>query len=150
MPATGQVERRTAAIARARPVTAISMLTWAIAAVSGLCLAFAAFLLVLSPLQQSRAQDLLYKEFRTELAAATAPFEAEPIDPGAPIAILQINQLDLRQVVVEGTAGRDLRNGPGHARSSAFPGQPGNAVLMGRSTTYGGPFANVPDLVKGD
>jgi sortase A len=152
MPVTSSVERRTAAAtdAQARPMTAVAMATWAVSAVSGLCLAFVAFLLVLSPLQQSRAQDLLYKEFRTDLAAATAPFEAEPIEPGAPIAILQINQLDLRQVVVEGTAGRDLRNGPGHARASAFPGQPGNAVVMGRSTTYGAPFADIADLAKGD
>ena len=152
MAVTRSVERRTATVAsvEARPLTVVAMATWTISAISGLCLAVVAFLLVLSPLQQSRSQDLLYKEFRQQLAAATAPFEAEAIDAGAPVAILQIKQLGLRQVVVEGTAGRDLRNGPGHARSSAFPGQPGNAVVMGRSTTYGAPFADIADLVKGD
>jgi sortase A len=152
--AVGPVERSSATVARAeapaRQATAVSAIAWAITAVSGLCLAFVAFLLVLSPLQQSRAQDLLYKEFRTQLAAATAPFEVTPIEPGAPIAILQIGSLELRQVVVEGTAGQDLRNGPGHARSTAFPGQPGNAVVMGRSTTYGAPFADIDTLSKGD
>jgi sortase A len=154
MSAAGRVERRSATVARAeapaRRLVAMSMATWSVTAVSGLCLAFVAFLLVLSPLQQSRSQDLLYKEFRTQLAAATAPFEAEPIRPGSPVAILQIGDLGLRQVVVEGTAGRDLRHGPGHARASAFPGQPGNAVVMGRSTTYGAPFADIASLSTGD
>lgn len=148
--------RASAPVAKSRGVaasgspSATAAASWVVSAVSGGCLAFAAFLLVLSPLQQARAQDVLYGQFRTELAAATAPFGAEPIMPGAPVAIIEIPALGVRQVVVEGTAGRDLRHGPGHDRASAFPGQPGVAVLLGRSTTYGAPFADVATLTDSD
>ena len=139
---------------RARAATTVpagvDVAVWIVAAISGLCLGFLAFLLVLSPLQQARSQDLLYAEFRDQLAAATAPFEAEPITPGAPVGIIEAKTIGLRQVVVEGTGGRDLRAGPGHSRASAFPGQPGQAVLIGRSTTYGAPFGDIDELAAGD
>ena len=63
------------------------------------------FLLVLSPLQQSRAQDVLYTQFRSELAAATAPFGVDPIPPGDPVALLEV-------AVGRGQPGR----GRGHRR----------------------------------
>lgn len=114
------------------------------------CLAFAAFLVLVSPVQQSRAQDLLYADLREQLAAATAPIGVDPITPGAPIAILDVPALDLRQVVVEGTAGRDLRDGPGHVRTTTLPGQVGTSSIYGRSTTYGAPFGDLTALSPGD
>ena len=100
---------------------------------------FVAFLLVLSPLQQSRSQDVLYTQFRSELDAATAPFGVDPIPPGHPVALLAIPAIGVNQVVVEGTASRDLRDGPGHYRVTTLPGQLGTSVIFGRSTTYGAP-----------
>ncbi|WP_282204896.1 sortase family protein [Kitasatospora fiedleri] len=46
-------------------------------------------------------------------------------------------------MVVEGTTGRDLMRGPGHRRDTVLPGQPGVAVLFGRSTAFGAPFADL-------
>lgn len=125
-------------------------MTWVLSVVSAFALFFVVFLLVLSPLQQSRAQDVLYTRFRGELAAATAPFGVEPIRPGSPVALIEVPALGLRQVVVEGTAGADLRAGPGHLRVTTLPGQLGTSVIFGRSTTYGGPFHDLPGLEPGD
>jgi sortase A len=121
-------------------------LTWVVSVVCGGALFFVAFLLVLSPLQQSRAQDVLYTQFRSELDAATAPFGVDPITPGHPVALLEIPSIGVRQVVVEGTSSRDLRDGPGHFRLTVLPGQLGTSVIFGRSTTYGGPFENLTSL----
>ena len=140
---------KAAPVALDRPSTA-HIVAWGIAVVSGLALAMIAFLLVLSPLQQSRAQDVLYGQFRSELAAATAPFGVDPIEPGQPVAILDIGDIGLRQVVVEGTAGSDLQSGPGHERDTVLLGQVGTTVIAGRSVTYGGPFADITDLETGD
>ncbi len=138
-------------IATQRPaaVKAANLTAWSLGLVSMLCLAFLAFVFVLSPLQQHRSQDLLYSEFRSQLAAVTAPFGVQAIEPGVPVAILDIGDLGLRQVVVEGTAGSDLRLGPGHERDSVLPGQAGTSILYGRSTTYGAPFGDITSLRPG-
>lgn len=117
---------------------------------SGLALFFVLFLLVLSPLQQSRAQSVLYTEFRSQLGAATAPFGVKPIESGAPVALIDVPSLGMRQVVVEGTSGSDMRSGPGHLSATPLPGQLGTSVIFGRSTSYGGPFGDLPSLQKGD
>lgn len=131
-------------------VTVARAFTWVLSVTAGSALFFVAFLLVLSPLQQSRAQDVLYTQFRSQLAAATAPFGVEPIAPGSPVAVIEVPSLGLRQVVVEGTSGSDLRNGPGHLRVTTLPGQIGTSAIFGRSTTYGSPFRNVPSLQPGE
>lgn len=125
-------------------------MTWAVSVVSGFALFFVVFLLVLSPVQQSRAQDVLYTQFRSEVDATTAPFGVDPIPPGHPVALIAVPALGIRQVVVEGTSSEDLRNGPGHLRVTTLPGQLGTSVIFGRSTTYGGPFRDLPSLRPGD
>jgi sortase A len=107
-------------------------------------------MLVLGGLSQARDQSLLYNEFREQLAATTAPIGEDPIDPGAPVALMEIPALDLEQVVVEGTASGDLLVGPGHLRNSVLPGQEGTSVVMGRAASYGGPFGDVSSLKAGD
>ncbi|MDH2414843.1 class E sortase [Nocardioides sp. CER19] len=112
-------------------------------------------LLVLGGLSAQRSQDLLYGEFRKELAAGTAPtgaldYQGKPLEPGSPVALLSIPQLDLEQVVVDGTASGDLRAGPGHLRSTPLPGQAGVSVVMGRASSYGAPFRDLDRLAPGD
>lgn len=100
-------------------------------------------------ISESRDQQLLYGQFRTELAAATAP--VGPVTPpGDPVALLTIPRLGLEQVVVEGTASGDLLAGPGHLRDTVLPGQAGTSVVFGRAATYGAPFQHVPELRRGD
>jgi sortase A len=106
-------------------------------------------MLVLGGLSQAREQSLLYDDLREQLAASTVPFEA-PIDPGTPVALMEIPALDLRQVVIEGTASGDLLAGPGHLRGTVLPGQEGTSVVMGRAATYGGPFGDIASLRAGD
>lgn len=71
-------------------------------------------------------------------------------ESGNPISRLVIPAIDVDQVVVEGTDVEDLRSGPGHYRTTALPGQAGNAAIAGHRTTYGAPFHRVDELVPGD
>ncbi len=106
-------------------------------------------LLVLAQVSHARAQDLLFDEFRVQLAAATAPIDGTAA-PGSPVAILDIPKLDLDEVVVEGTAPGDLFAGPGHRRNTVLPGQVGTSFVYGRAATYGAPFGRLDELRAGD
>jgi len=113
------------------------------------CLWIVVQMLYLSNVSESRDQRLLYDQFRSELAAATAP--VGPVTPvGDPVAMVTIPKLGVQQVVVEGTASGDLLAGPGHMRTTVLPGQVGTSVVLGRAATYGAPFAGITDLKKGD
>ncbi|MFB7945478.1 sortase [Kitasatospora phosalacinea] len=121
----------------------------AVTLAAGLLLGFAGYLLGLSGLQEAHHQSTAYATLRDRLANATAP--TGPTEDGAPLAVLDIPAIGLRQaVVVEGTSGRDLMRGPGHRRDTVLPGQPGVAVLFGRSTAFGAPFADLGELEVGD
>lgn len=113
------------------------------------CLWVAGQLLFLGGISQARAQDLLYDEFRVQLAGATAPIG--PLVPaGDPVALITIPRLEVEQVVVEGTSSGDTLAGPGHLRNTVLPGQLGTSVVMGRAATYGGPFGALGELSPGD
>ena len=108
------------------------------------------FALVLSGVQESRSQKVLYAELRQQLAEATAPVSG-PIANGKPIATLTIEAIGVRDlVIVQGTTSGDLTAGPGHRPDTVLPGQVGQSVLFGRSLTFGGPFRRVPSLALGD
>jgi len=107
------------------------------------------FSFVLSGLQESRDQHELYGQLREELALATAPLGGA-IDPGSPVAVVQIPALKVNDlVVVEGTAAGDLQSGPGHRRDTVLPGQHGTSIVYGRSVMFGAPFARVTTLHPG-
>ncbi len=113
------------------------------------CLWVVTQMLFLSGFSQERAQDLLYTQFREDIAAATASI-GPTTPPGEPVALLSIPRLRMSQVVVEGTASGDTLAGPGHLRKTVLPGQVGTSVVMGRAVTYGGPFGELDRLVVGD
>lgn len=107
------------------------------------------YLLYISALQQNRAQERLYAQFREQLASATAPLGGM-IEPGRPVALMQIPAIDLIDaVVVEGTSSADLRSGPGHRRDTALPGQRGVSVIAGRGAAFGAPFGDLSALHEG-
>lgn len=125
------------------------MVSTSLVMLSLLCLWMVFQLVLLGGLSQSRAQDLLYAELRTQLASATAPIG--PVIPaGDPVAVLSAPRIGLQQTVVEGTGSGDTLAGPGHLRNTVLPGQAGTSVVMGRAQTYGGPFAGLAGLVAGD
>jgi sortase A len=121
---------------------------------------FFAYLYSLSRLSESRAQTTLFKNFAGQLAQATAPVGPTvqnaagvtvPVAAGAPVAVLNIPQIGLRDVVVvNGTTSRDLALGPGHVRASVLPGQAGVSVIYGKMATFGAPFAHLMRLNRGD
>ncbi len=75
--------------------------------------------------------------------------EAAPL-PGEAVGRIVIPKADVDWIVVEGVTPEDLRNGPGHIRGSAMPGQVGNTVISGHRTTNGAPFYDLDQLVRGD
>ena len=130
---------------------------WTVVSTAGtmvaiVCLWVVGQMLFLSGFAENRSQELLYQQFRTEVAGD--PNAIAPIGPttpvGDPVATLRIPRIGLFQVVVEGTASGDTLAGPGHLRKTVLPGQAGTSVVFGRATTYGGPFRDLGDLRPGD
>lgn len=139
----------------------------------GVCM-FALYAFLVSDLVQARAQRLLAGELKEVLRAAVPGTSAEgsgsgegsgllggadarrraepvpPLRPGSPVALLRIPRLGVEQVVVEGTTNNQLRAGPGHFRGTPLPGEPGNAAIAGRRSTFGSPFADLGRLRRGD
>lgn len=102
-----------------------------------------------------RQQDDLRSGFEVQIAqAAAAPAtttEPPPKLPGQAYAILEIPDIDLDEVVVEGIGTEDLKKGPGHYPKSADPWDPdGRVAIAGHRTTYGAPFWDLDKLRPGD
>jgi sortase A len=116
---------------------------------AGTILAFLAFAFWLSGLQHARSQVGLQRRFNTELSDLSAPVSGV-IAPGSPVASLRIPGAGVNEVVVEGSRSGQLRGGPGHVVGTPLPGQPGNAVIAGRRSMYGGPFKHIGSLHRGD
>ena len=126
-------------------------------------LGFVAWLAFLSKLHYERAQHSAYDALRIALAQGTAPVgptqvvnpnqnnsPSELVPLGTPVALLSIPRMGLRAVVLQGTTGSVLENGPGHLRDTQMPGQVGVSVIMGRRAAYGGPFSKLSMLNPGD
>ncbi|HEX5143477.1 MAG TPA: class E sortase [Mycobacterium sp.] len=126
-----------------------------LAIVAVLTVSFLLELTVLGNLRYDRDQAQLAAEFRSELANAVAPVgpldaENKPLAAGAPVALLEIPWLGVREIVVQGTSSGTLMSGPGHRRDTPLPGQAGTSVIAGRRATYGGPFGSIDQLHAGD
>jgi sortase A len=135
-----------------RPTRAVC----ALAGVMLICVTVAflgVFFYGLSTLQEQRSQHLLYSEFRGALdpSSPNGPAIGGAIRRGTPVALLNVPAAGMHDVVVvEGSSSSDLVAGPGHRPDTALPGQPGESLLVGRSTTAGGPFRNLKLLAAGD
>jgi sortase A len=143
-PRAGQAPSSTAAGSGALRGVALTM-----SLIGMLLVGFIVYLYGLSSLSEAHAQSTLYKTLAGQLGAATAPVGVTA--DGAPVAILDIPDLGISDlVVVEGTTSADLTHGPGLLPSSAFPGQQGVSEVYGRAATFGGPFAHLMALNRGD
>ena len=98
---------------------------------------------------QARSQRVLLAGFQQRLKVGPFNAPTAPVAPG-PVAILEIPSIGLHQVVVEGSGTQSLKQGPGHVAGTPLPGEFGNAVVIGHSQIYGGPFANLDRLSPGD
>ncbi|MCG2620351.1 sortase [Arthrobacter sp. I2-34] len=132
-----------------RTVTALALLMLAVVIIGQVL-----NIVLVSSLQHANAQTRLYDELRLSLSEGSAPLapvdaEGRPVVPGTPLALLTIDSLGIREVVVEGTAAGQTMLGVGHRRDTPLPGQPGTSVLMGRSGAYGGVFRNLDKLAPG-
>lgn len=138
------------------PLTQRQLVSRSVSALlAALLLTFALNTLVLSHLQHLVAQQQLTDTFRLELAQAVAPVSEGTVHDvlvadGAPVALINIPSIGLKEVVVEGTSSGTLQAGPGHRRDTVLPGQAGVSVVMGRAAAYGGPFSRIDELTPGE
>ena len=111
-------------------------------------------LFVFSHIQHAASQEQLRVAFTDDLALATAPTSEGDenlvlLADGDPVAFLEIPEIGVSEVVVEGTDSTALRSGPGHRRDTVLPGQAGTSVIMGRASAFGGPFGSIHILKPG-
>jgi sortase A len=118
--------------------------------IAALIAAFLAFEFALSGLSEARSQRLLLTQFKALSDQGVASTLDWLPQPGQPVGILSVPRLGLQSVVVEGTSSSETAKGPGHFAGSPLPGRPGNSVIAGRRTSYGGPFARLGELQPGD
>lgn len=71
-------------------------------------------------------------------------------DDGDAIGRIEMPDIGVDQVIVEGTGTADLRKGPGHYPRTAWPGMRGTVAVAGHRTTYGAPFNAIDELERGD
>jgi len=97
----------------------------------------------------------------TTVTAAPAPTTVPkrpisvPADSYAPEAIqrvgtIQIPKLGVSAPMYNGVTLWNIDQGPSHWPGTAFPGQPGNAVIAGHRVTHSHPFLHIDQLVPGD
>jgi sortase A len=73
------------------------------------------------------------------------------LELGEPLGRLVVPKLDIDPVFVHGTRwGADLSKGPGHYPETSLPGLGETTAIAGHRTTFGAPFRNIDDLVRGD
>ncbi|HEY5025774.1 MAG TPA: class E sortase [Acidimicrobiales bacterium] len=127
-------------------------------------IAFAAWQLWGTSIEQSQAQQTLRQQFESHLPTVGPQTATKPTGPtlisaainvheppeGAVVGRLQIPSIGVDQYIVEGTSEADLSKGPGHYIGTSMPGQAGNVAIAGHRTTYGAPFYNLNALKVGD
>lgn len=130
-------------------------------------------------IQQGQAQDELdelAERFRSEQPApemvdarhvprrakALATAYADEVEEGRGVGRIEIDEIGLDAVIIEGTDTAALQKGPGHytrapdpdyrrqGDGSPFPGQGSTVGIAGHRTTYLAPFRKLDQLERGD
>ena len=99
-------------------------------------------------LLQSRIQSRLDRQFSS--AELKQDYLDRNVQVGDSLTRINIPDIDVDVVVVEGTTASALRAGAGHYPETPLPCEIGNVAIAGHRTTYGRPFANVDVLEVGD
>ena len=132
-----------------------------------LVLLFIPYLLWGTGLQTAHSQSLLRAQFKSEqhqagvttsstipptksaAAPQVAPTEPQPAI-GSAVGTIDIPEIGLQMVVVQGTDVVRLQQGPGHYPTTPLPGEAGNSAIAGHRTTYLHPFYNLNELNNGN
>jgi sortase A len=141
-----------------RPITLGRVIAWVVATVVMLALSVGAVFYGLGPLTHQRDQRETMTAYKLAINHAAAETNGlggvavatQPPLTGATVGILQIPVLDLQQTVTEGVGPTQTVSGPGHVPGTAGLGQPGNSAVVGRRAGFGGPFAELSQLRRGD
>ena len=137
------------------PVSAGRMITVsALLLLAATCMGFLATLVVVSQIQHARNQEIVYSDYRFDLANAIATVgqttvEGQILPMGAPVAVLLIPEIGVQEVVLNGTTSSVMQSGPALRRDTVLPGQAGTSVIYGRQASYGGPFGDLGRLQPG-
>lgn len=133
---------------------AATVFAWLVTTVVALALVVYALGPMVQAGDQRDALDRIRADLDRALGASQSllgvPPPTTPAEFGAPVAVLEVPKLKLRQVVLEGVSSSETAAGPGHVPGTSGPGQPGNAAIVGRYSGYGGPFASLHRLTAGD
>ncbi len=127
----------------------------ALTVLAALLLALSLNVMVVGQLRHLVAQQQLSDMFLDQLAKGTAPVSEGDVDDvlladGAPVGIIEIPRLGIREVIVEGSDSGTTQLGPGHRRDTSLPGQAGESVIIGRAAGFGGAFGRIQELAPGD
>lgn len=98
-----------------------------------------------------RQQDRLFEQFEARVEGTDPRYRPGISLPGQAYAILRIPSIGVNEVVVQGVAVEDLKDGPGHYLRTADPWDPqGRVGIAGHRTTYGAPFWDLDKVRPGD
>jgi sortase A len=131
---------------------------WTMISLGAFTLYFLVYQLIGTNAVTGQAQAALGDQLDKEWAASgTAPnpgreprVKEKPVAAGKAFAKIRIPNIEVSQVLVEGTSRDDLRKGPGRISSGRMPGEAGTFAVSGHRTTYGAPFLNLDKLDPGD
>jgi sortase A len=148
-------QRRGAITERVAPRLSLPRATGVVVTLAGvLLLAFCGYLFGWTNLQAERSQRALLSQYTANTnnptRAQVAAFHGRTPPDGALAAVLRVPAIGLREAVVQGTSSSDLQEGPGLMPRTAVPGTRGEAVIVGRRSTFGAPFARLASLQPGE
>ena len=130
-------------------LTPVAMVGVALVTVGLILLGFFVYLFAFTPVTASRNQQRLTQTLIGHPLPVYRLVGGHLPADGHAVAVIEAPTIGLKQVVVVGTSAADLMNGPGLLKGTALPGSPGNAVILGRRTTFGAPFGSIGTLRNG-
>ena len=103
------------------------------------------------PIYTNVRHDRLQHHLSDQLGSPTLvqQYKSRSLRQGDALTRIEIPDLGVDTVVVQGTGASALRAGAGHYVDTPLPCEDGNVAIAGHRTTYGKPFANLDQLKPG-